>query len=395
MKKILLFISIVLSTFINSHGQSKVYVNLVSHNEDTYPYLNNPSSYYNARPHYIDFAILCHNKGAVWSMGDEYVFLKAVAQYDTGSVLSTTNNKNLLRWLAEDMEMEVAPHTHGQVYNYTDIAYLFEVLGVVPAPIMSGFIYNTYSPAGQLWMDYQNPVPGDSFPDFQWQPDILWGGGTPGHVDDPEYYGVWKPKDTADFGLHDPNNHLINYAQGCRLVISQMTALQIIAQIDTLITKIQNGEIPQNGFYCTSVFFEDNDLENNALFGRLDSIIDSINVRVANGTMQWGKIVDIINIWQTDYEEQPFHISCDLQDVYTSVQPIYVDDNPISYSKDFIKINNAENYNILIISDISGKILFKTNNLTEKINISTLPTGVYLINLSNNSVIYRKEIIKF
>jgi len=265
----------------------------------------------------IQFATECYIKGAKWSIGSEYVFLQAIAKYDTGTVTYNTNGKNLLKWLDQDRDVECDPHSHESKFNYADVAYLHTELGVTPSSVRSGFIYNSVNNNGDTWMEYQNPVQGDSFPSYTWHPEILWGAATLGHVNDPEYYGAWKPRDTTDFFVHESGNHLINYGNGCKIVASELTVVEVLQIIDNLIDAIDNGSVPETGFYCMSIFFQDSKLRQSAFLLKMGHITDSINLRVGQGKMEWKHIEDVIQTWKTDYSSEPFHMSCDFQSIYS------------------------------------------------------------------------------
>jgi hypothetical protein len=113
-------------------AQGKIFIYLNSHNEDNIGYLNMPGGYVNytqSRDALVQLAQLTHSKGAKQNWGSDWVALKAIARYDTGTSLTTTNGKNLCRWMSEDMGVECDPHSHENTYNYGDVAYLMSQLG--------------------------------------------------------------------------------------------------------------------------------------------------------------------------------------------------------------------------------------------------------------------------
>ncbi len=386
MKTVILVLFLFLSML--TFAQPVIYVNYVSHNEDAYPYLNNRNIYMEARNGIVSFATDCQSKGAKWNIGSDYVLLQAIAKYDTGVVIQNTGDKNLLKWLHDDKGVECDPHSHESAYNYSDVAYLHTLLGVTPSSVRSGFIYNSANGHGGTWMDYQNPVQGDSFPAYSWQPEVLWGAASLGHVDDPEYYGMWKPTDTSNFFVHNPSNHLINYGSGCRIVASEKSVDEIMAIIDNLIDNIDNDVAPQSGFYCMSIFFEESNLKEPAFLLKLSELTDSINLRVTDGNMEWKNIEEVVQIWKNSYSAQPFYMSCDMQDISTNLKS----DNQVVEVKiypnpayDFITI---ENLNVQVqnlrIFDITGKVCLSSITIKDnKIDVSDLSNGLYFIEINN------------
>jgi hypothetical protein len=405
MKKTLeTFILSLLISFASAQNLPKVFINYVSHNEDSYSYLNNSNSYYNIRLSLIQFAKDCKLNGAKWSFGSDYILLQAVAKLDTGNVLLNTNNKNLLKWLQEDMDVECDPHSHEKLYNYADVAYLHTVIGVTPTKVVSGFLYDTLQ-NGNSWTEFQNPVTGDTFSTYTWIPEILWGGGSPGHFNDPIYFGVWKPDAMGNFFTHNPNNHLINYGIGCGITIEEndMT-IDIIDQIDYLLDALQNGDAPSNGFYCMSMFIKESDFSKPGFLIKLDSISNAINQRVAQNKIEWKHIVDIIDDWKTNYNEKGFYVSCDFQDV------LAIDENESENDSGQLSIYPNPTYGLFIfewtgkpidgleILNFRGSVLYRksfarTEKNYESIDLSQLAPGIYLIKAYNNKNVFIKKLI--
>lgn len=367
-------------------SQPKIYINYVTHNEDTYSYLKNPDAYLKIRPKLQKFALECKKYNAKWSIGSDYVLLRAIMDNDTGIITKNTNNKNLLRWLSEDMDVECDPHSHESRYNIADIAYLHEQLGVKPAPVRSGFIYNSQNNHGGCWMNLQNPIKGDSFPQFSWHPEILWGAATLQHKGDPEYYGIWKPKDTTNFFQHAADNRLINFGSGCRIVASDLSADEIMAIIDDLILNIDNNTAPNTGFYTMSIFFEESKLNLPPFMLRLDSISRAVSERVASGRMEWMHTVDIVEKWKNEYNAEPFYISCDMQHIYDPSSIIATDNSGFSLTRIsdveyLIKSNSKISFRLYNL--IGEEILSNQSEQFEiNLNIENLRNGLYFLVLS-------------
>lgn len=121
--------------------------------------------------------------------------------YDKGT--PSTKGKNFLRYLKEDLGFEIDPHAHETQYNYADVLYLIEALGVSVSQTVGGFCAAPpeSSKLEYLWV----PITGWIYPDYTWQPDFLWGDATCHHIDEDSLWisGIWKPQDTKHFLVHD------------------------------------------------------------------------------------------------------------------------------------------------------------------------------------------------
>lgn len=294
------------------HAQApKLYINFVSHNEENYVhYVNFPTQFYQVRVQMKNFATECQNKGAVWHLGTDYMFLKAISRYDTGSVQSNTNSKNIIRFLHEDLDVVIDAHAHENDYAYADVAGWISSLGVTPSPVVSGHLYNQLQ-NGHSWEDFETGVTSDSFPSFTWVPDVLWGAGTPGHVSDPDYYGIWRPQDMSNYLVHDPSRRLMTYGQGCSLKVYDTTHVTyVMAAIRETVQGLQDGSAPTDGIYPTSIFFQENYLNTPGFVSKLADLIDSVNVLVSAGSVEWMRIDSVAYLWESAHGTDGFYAQC-------------------------------------------------------------------------------------
>lgn len=403
MKKIV--ISLLIIFLIQEFAEAQkppVYINLVSHNEDSYiQYLNIPTSYYDIRTKMIVFAELCQIKGAVWHLGSDWVLPLAVFCNDTGSVLISTSGKNILRYLNEDLNVSIDAHSHESTYNYTDVWHLLDSLGVNASSVMSGFLVNQ-DQHGHYWTDYQNFIPGDSFPHVSWQPQYLWGAGTPAHVNDPHYTGIWKPQDTAvntTFITHDSTKHLINYGQGCNMKLLPNASIDsLLAPLRDMINAIQNGTLPEDGIYCTSIFFTESSLNGPSFQNKASELMDSINHYVNLGLVEWMKIDSVAYLWETTMTEGSIHHCSEYYQTglndFTEQPSFNIYPNP---GKEFINLETEypDTYNLQIY-DLEGRLHLELCDLKGEyqIDISKFNTGTFLIQFSNNSFLKILRFIK-
>lgn len=395
-KSMLIVVQFILFVFVSWSQLPKLYINFVSHNEENYSYLINPVDFYSMRPRLIQMAQLTTIKGAKWHLGSDHIMLRAVLEHDTGSVQNNTNNQNVLRFISSSFvnNVECDPHAHESLYNNVDVAYLHDSLGVNPGVVMSGFLYDQLQ-SGHDWQDYQNPVAGEMFPNYTWAPEIIWGAATPGHTNDPDDFGIWKPQSMTSFFSHDDSKHLINYGQGCKILVKDTSNISyIMDQVRYIVNAIQTGSAPSNGFYCTSIFFSENNLSSpNFISLKMDNLMDSINVLVAQNKVEWMFIPDIVENWKNVYNEQAFIMDCDLTVVSSvpdkQIQPNNwgLTPNPSGDQTSFwtsLEMNNAKLsiYNSLgekqkTIEGINGKsILIQKENL---------PNGIYFVHVEQDN----------
>ena len=178
-----------------------VYEVLFTHIEDNTPAgtlgsAQSRQNYLLFRSKLISMANLARDSGVPWSLQPDWKFLEAALLFEDATLTQNTNNKNLLRYLKEDLAVVIDPHSHENGgYNYTDVAHLLDSLGVGSTTVIGGHIWDPTLPQFQEWDRFRVHVEGEKYPGALWRGDILMGSGTPNHVNDPVVSGVWKPRD--------------------------------------------------------------------------------------------------------------------------------------------------------------------------------------------------------
>ena len=248
-------------------------------------------------------------KGVKWNFQSDWKFLTAVKNFDTGSVIQNTNGKNLMKWLIEDKGISCDPHAHETQYNYADVAYLHTQLGIVPEKIVGGFLYDTIV-NGNNWENLEAGIYGRVYTSYFWKPDILWGGGTQSHINDPQNYGIWKPQSMANFYDHDSSKHLTLVGNGCTNKIFDTTTVEsALNKVKNLLDAVKYHLIPDTGIYTSCVFMSVGQF-NTGQLNKMKQFIDSIEVYVSSGKIQWKSIKENYEYWNTDYAKKPFHLQC-------------------------------------------------------------------------------------
>jgi hypothetical protein len=191
-----------------------VYVVLFTHIEDNTPsgVIGSPAartSYLGMRAGLIALAERARASGVAWSLQPDWKFLEAALVYEDEATRQTTGGVNVLRYLRDSLGVDIDPHSHESGgYNYTDVAYLLEQLGVGGSTVIGGHIWDPSLPQFQEWDRFRQPVRGLRYPTAMWRGDILMGSGTPNHVNDPLVSGVWRPRSRFQYFEDDPSGNI-------------------------------------------------------------------------------------------------------------------------------------------------------------------------------------------
>jgi len=217
-----------------------VYVVLFTHIEDNTPagVLGTPAcraNYLNLRQLLIAMASMAKSYGMRWSFEPDWKFLEAARLYEDAEVMASTDNMNVLRYLRDVLDVAIDPHSHENGgYNYTDVAYLLELLGAGGSTVIGGHIWDPALPQFQGWDRFRVPVYGLRYPAAVWRGDILMGSGTPNHVNDPLVSGVWRPRDRDHYWEDDPSGNIVCVGawRGDIAGISELSDLYRNGQVD-------------------------------------------------------------------------------------------------------------------------------------------------------------------
>lgn len=399
MKKLSFFFAFLLIA-VCSFAQPVVYFDFLSHNEDT-PQWNQNSYYTLNRTKIIDLATYFQSGGITWNMQSEYVYLNNVLSQETPSLMAVTNNKNILRYLHEDLGVEMDPHSHEQVYIYPDVVKLMDSIGLPESKVIGGSIYND-SNGINIWTNLIYGQNGVIFPGKFWQPEYLMGGGTPNHVADLKYYGFWNPTDTANYLTNNPSSPLHHIGTGCDIKIKDTTSIaSIMADIHDLINNVQNGNYPSNGIYLQTIFFEQGDLNTTAFYNKVLQVADSVNAIVATGAAQWKTFSQYYTIWQNNYNAQVFQwecgdISAGVEDENT-VAEFNIYPNPANNVLNLQwKNENNESKTEIRVFDLCGKTIYEneTDAASASLDVSSFAPGLYFVEIKNGTKSGRTKFLR-
>jgi hypothetical protein len=268
-----------------------ILASIVMHNEEPlsgqYPdFVTDQPAFWQHRNALGQFVDMLHDNGVMFNYQSDWNFLMAAGLYDTGT--PETNGENIVRYI-KDLGFEVDPHAHETQYNYADVAYLIEALGVTPSHTAGGFLA---APPEDSKLEYLwQPLTATLSSTYTWQAEILWGGATSLHQNEEALWaaGVWKPKDNEHFMEHDagaPLPHVGGYGRDC----------------ERLVQKQQDGELEEGKIHTCTIFVGQNKLLQP---GFIPGFAQRIQALDAAGDIRWVGLAEVIGIWQTEYDSEP------------------------------------------------------------------------------------------
>ncbi len=272
-------------------AQPPILISVVMHNEEPlrglYPdFVNDEPAFWQHRDALVQFVNMLHDHGVMFNYQSDWNFLMAAGLYDTGT--PETNGENIVRYI-KDLGFEVDPHAHETQYNYADVAYLIEALGVAPSHTAGGFLADPPedSKLEYLWQ----PITATLSPTYTWQAETLWGGATLLHRDEEALWasGVWKPKD---------NEHFLEHAAAAPLPYVGGFG----GDCDSLLQKQQTGELEADKIHTCTLFVAQKRL---LMPGFTPQFAQQIQALDAAGSIHWVGLAEVIEIWQTEYNSEP------------------------------------------------------------------------------------------
>lgn len=198
-----------------SAARPRVRVVLFTHIEDQTPAgalgsAQSRQAYIGLRERLIEVAERARDEGVPWVFQPDWKILEAARLYEDEALTASTGGRNFLVHLRDTLGVVIDPHSHENGgYNYTDVAYLLDQLGVGGSTVIGGHIWDPALPQFQAWDRFRVVVPGEKHPEFSWRGDILTGAGTPNHVNDPLVSGIWRPQDRDHFFVDDPAGNIV------------------------------------------------------------------------------------------------------------------------------------------------------------------------------------------
>ncbi|MBL9016673.1 MAG: hypothetical protein JNL83_20970, partial [Myxococcales bacterium] len=196
-------------------AHARVHVVLFTHVEDNTPQgtlgsAQSRQAYTTLRARLVETAQRFRARSLPWVLQPDWKLLEAARLYEDAAMIASTAGKNVFRYLHEDLGVVIDPHSHENGgYNYTDVAYLLDQLGVGGSTVIGGHIWDPALAQFQQWDRFRVAVAGEKYPSASWRGDLLIGAGTPNHVNDPLVSGVWRPADRDHYFDDDPDGNIV------------------------------------------------------------------------------------------------------------------------------------------------------------------------------------------
>jgi len=294
-------------------AQPAVYATVITHNEEppgNPNYAQNPAVFWQHRAGLVRFAQMLYDEGVPYHFQSDWNFLLAVQLYDTGTV--ETNHRNVVRWIREDLGFEVDPHAHETQYNYADVAFLIQQVGVTPSHVVGGYI--AWPPQNSILEHFWQPITGNIY-NTVWQAEILWGGGTGLHQNEDTLWtsGVWRPESRFLFLCHADNALLPNVGR----YVSTFDGLQV------LLGKAQDGTLLPGRIYTQTTVLRQTSLISVAFVDSIRQRIRGFQPAVDAGLLHWVFIPEMLETWQSEYASTPSRFSF-LTNDYVVCAPVAV-----------------------------------------------------------------------
>lgn len=276
---------------------------LFTHIEDNTPggLLGSPQceqNYLTYRGRLIEVAELFYDYSVPWSLQPDWKLLEAALIYEDSTLMATTNGKNFLRYLKEDLGVVIDPHSHeGFGYNYTDVAHLIDSLQIGTTTVIGGHVWDPDLPEFQEWDRFRVPVTGEHYPWALWRGDILMGSGTPNHVNDPVVSGVWQPRDRYHYFEHDSTANIAAVGQ----------YKGTIEDILELVELYESGDVPPEYMLTSSYGVRPATIMRpDGLVAIEDSVIAPVVAMRDSGLIVLTDFTSLIETWQTTFDSRGF-----------------------------------------------------------------------------------------
>ncbi|MGE0567446.1 MAG: T9SS type A sorting domain-containing protein [Bacteroidia bacterium] len=388
MKSLLFSFLFILSANLLSQAPT-LYFNFVSHNEPK-DSLQKSTQYFQSKAKCIQLANIIKNKNAAWNLGTCDYFVDGAINNDNGQA-SPNDIFEILSSPTYTSNIEIDPRTKNHLgRNTADAVYLINSCGGFASNNLSGFTYWSSNPMQIDWWQYQNTLTGNIYSN-QWKATLIWGGGSPGHINDLNDYGIWKPDTTNNFYVHNPNRNLWFEGNGCAGKLDTLTNEQdIITKLRNIIDSLQNGFLPQNKFYCYTTTLGQDEF-GTTLFTKISKVCDSIN-SWGSAKIQWATLSQKFTAfqnWQTSTSQQYSQWMCG-QTVSgvpeNTINYFNVSPNPSTGKFKFHFYDESEHY--VSIYDLTGKLL-STRVISKEADIlfHNLPQGLYFAVIDGNKAI--------
>ena len=272
---------------------------------------------------------------------------------------------------------------------------------------MGGFLWDStdWADPNDHWTYWRLPYPGNTFPSWTWKPDIIWGPGSMGHVDDINAYGIWKPSAATNhtaFVTHDGNEPLSVVGNGCAWVITDTTAANPDWMVNSIIQyadyaqsqaysvdKMFNATIQTNFKHYTSAGYQ----------AKVMYVLNGLKAYVSAGKIEYKTIEEKYAYWYSSHAanstanhvEECSDINLGYEDL-ENLNSVNLFPNPANTILNFTSEKLIESISMFNSAGacVNSKAI---NNFTHTMDISSLSKGIYLAKIQNSIGTVTKKII--
>jgi len=288
--------------------RTRIFVTFVSHNEESIsnppcaPVMTDPVRFAANRAAVVSLAQVIWDKRATWNFQTEYEYLLRLNDWETAEERDRTQGLNVVHFLNTFAPgyVQVDAHSHEKRgYNYADVAYLLQELNVPPNGIVGGVTINPV--ATETWTRLRRPLVGRKYPAYTWQATILSGAASPGHRDDSNASGIWRPKAAASFHEDDPNQALLNVGNypGTGSTLDPEPLAGLLAML-------RSGQLQTGRMYTVTMMIPQCELDSDpTVRTRVGTLIDRFQEDVARGDLVWATLTEMARVWRADYGSTP------------------------------------------------------------------------------------------
>lgn len=278
-----------------------VFVVLFTHIEDNTPggtlgSAANRSTYLTWRSRLITMAELARRYNMTWVLQPDWKFLEAARMYENAAVMASTGGRNIFVYLRDTLDVAIDPHSHESGgYNYTDVAYLLDALGVGGSTVIGGHIWDPSLPQFAHWERFRVSVAGEQYPSATWRGDILMGSGTPNHSNDPIVSGVWRPKDPWNYWEDSPSANIscVGAFKGDIDGISELTA------------RYESGQAAPTCMLTSTYHITPSVISSSSSLSTLESsVLSPLSTLRSRGDVEVTDFTSLVATWKRDFAGQ-------------------------------------------------------------------------------------------
>ena len=411
-KKLLLTLFVHASVVINVIAQTNVlHLNLGSHNETNDPSygVSYTTNYATIKSKILEIADSVDANDAKWNMQVESNFVLECIQQETAG----TNPNDIIQTMDNLLHVEVDPHNHLDTnnianpgynpYNYADLAHLLDSCGLTTRTNVGGFLYKAtdWETADGNWTQWKYGLAGRTFPWHTWTPTMLWGGGTPGHTNDPYLIGVWHPAGATTLSfLNNASTNLLDMGNGCGWIVTDSTDVPaLLVEIGQYISVLNSTSPSTNTFNTATVMFNFRNILATNTISKISEFLRGMKTHVTNGDVVWQTLSEKRADWLSAHNNTTdnYLIECGSLSVGVAEEKqeeeIAVFPNP---STSLFTIQSNDEIISIEIFDVCGKMILNEivdNETIKTLNLQSRANGIYFAKIYTSKGVSTKRII--